>query len=280
MNKCYCIHCGVINDSKRKKRTSCHKRLRPFDKDLEFLITDNLDGELRGSIVNAVLTFIKSHMYGVILSITLVSVVVPNIILAKNDAQKVVEKPSVLLSNENAGGYSDYKVLFKDLLVSLDKKEDISKYRYTTYYDIGNTELEDRYDYYVRQIEYLENTNEEYFLEYIRGKYEDVNEDDVRKYGIGNENLYNDIEDVELYYVYLMPCYGDDCHDQVDYGMSPIDLYYFNFVKRDGKWYFLRVSPDTAENLPDDKDYGYILNGVIHKYPSMEEEYELEQNRS
>ena len=168
MNKCYCIHCGVINDSKRKICSVCHKRLRPYDKDFEYLITDNIDGEIRGNIVNAILLFIKSHMYGVILSITLVSVIVPNIILSKNDSNTVVERPAILLGNEdNNDGYNNYQDLFKDLLVSLDKKEDISKYRYSTHFDLGGIELEDRYDFYLSQTKYFEDNDEAYFLEYI-----------------------------------------------------------------------------------------------------------------
>lgn len=280
MNKCYCIHCGVINDSKRKLCSSCHKRLRPYDKDFEYLITDNIDGEIRGSIVSTILAFIKSHMYGVILSITLVSVIVPNIVLS-NKGNTVVEKPGVLLSSEfRSGEYNNYQDLFKDFLVSLDKKEDISKYRYSTYYDLGGIELEDRYNFYLSQREYFADNDEPFFLEYIRTKNETSNQDEVKREAIGEESLYNDIEDVQTYYIYLMPCYGDDCHEHVDVGTAPLDMFYFNFVKRDGKWYFLRVSYDVAESLPDDKDYGYILRGEIHKYPSMEEEAALELSES
>ena len=100
MKTCYCPSCGTINHFKNKRCMKCDSKLKPYDSDLIKLISDQAEGDIRGGIVSLILEFLKAHTYGIVFSITLVAVIVPNIALASKKTTIVDKKPDILLTNQ------------------------------------------------------------------------------------------------------------------------------------------------------------------------------------
>ncbi|MBR1749230.1 MAG: hypothetical protein IJ743_05515, partial [Bacilli bacterium] len=64
MNKCYCPFCGTINHLRNKRCMKCDSKLKPYDQDLAKLLYDQVEGDIRGGFVSAILTFLQAHTYG------------------------------------------------------------------------------------------------------------------------------------------------------------------------------------------------------------------------
>lgn len=98
----YCVYCGTKNKLEDKKCIKCHKKLNPKDHPLlDYLKSktkDNLKGKLEDNIFSTIINYIKSHLYGFILTCSIIvstTCIVTNIINTSN-IQNVTEKPATL----------------------------------------------------------------------------------------------------------------------------------------------------------------------------------------
>lgn len=101
--KQYCVFCGKENDIEDQNCIHCKKRLNPKESPfLDYLkskIKDKYVGEVKDNIYSILLHYIKSHLYGFILTCSvLVSAasVITNHVVNTTSVQNVVEKPVVI----------------------------------------------------------------------------------------------------------------------------------------------------------------------------------------
>ena len=94
----YCIYCGTECDNGVAVCPSCNKSFTERENlFIEFLIDktkDKYKGDLEDSIVEIIINFIKSHLYGVVLTISIVGVVVTSVVSNDSYIQKVTKLPS------------------------------------------------------------------------------------------------------------------------------------------------------------------------------------------
>ena len=285
MTKCYCPSCGTINNPKNRKCMKCEAALRPYDKDFKKLFLDQVEGDVRGGIVSSILAFLQAHTYGMVLSITLVAVVVPNIVLSNIDsAHEVTSKPEVLLNTKTStSGYASSGDLMNDFMKGLSSNGNIDRYLYENYFDVDSTVFNNRLDLFYQVIENENNKNEAYYLEYFKyHNYKNADQNEAYREGLGNTIDYHLIEEIDVLSVYVVRCIDAACtgYEAINNPPeSPIDRFYFTFVKRDGEWYFYRISDSMAEALVDDTFYYYLKDGVATRYPSMKEAWEMQQSK-
>jgi len=104
----YCVYCGSKNKKEDKKCIKCHKKLNPKDRPLlnylKSKIKDNLKGNIEDNIIDIITKYIKSHIYGFIMtcSVIITTTCVITTIVEDNHIEKVTEKPSLVLSTINA----------------------------------------------------------------------------------------------------------------------------------------------------------------------------------
>lgn len=114
-NNEYCIYCGTKNKKEDKKCKKCKKKLNPKDRPLlEYLkskIKDDLKGNIEDNIINIITKYIKSHLYGFILTCSIIittTCVITNII-EDNHIEIVTKKPSLSLEVINACEFENSK---------------------------------------------------------------------------------------------------------------------------------------------------------------------------
>lgn len=97
MKKIYCIHCGKKNPSSNKYCNYCHKKLKERDRVLYDYIFDQTLSDIKdnalGTFFDKIKYILKKYLYGIILSITVVTSVVSNIVIRNNYSEVVEEKP-------------------------------------------------------------------------------------------------------------------------------------------------------------------------------------------
>lgn len=109
-NKIYCVYCGCQNPIKTEKCSKCHKKLNPkennFQEYLKSKGKDKIKDTVQDSFLSIVINFIKSHLYGVILTcsviISSVFVVITEVV-NHVDITKVESKPNIVQKIEYAG---------------------------------------------------------------------------------------------------------------------------------------------------------------------------------
>ena len=295
--KRYCINCGYEDNHHKLKCPNCGHMINEIDENLKYLINDKISGMTSDKIIDVIKEFIKSHLYGITLTISLIAAVVPNIVLSNNMHKN--ETSNIITQKIN---YDDFDLISKDLLVSISKNENLDKYRYGTYYPVNNNALDDNYDNFVKAYDYVKSLNIDYYIlfnlqiygdellhatkEELYTKYKDTilveniysTQRSIYELAITDESIFDDIEDVKNLYVSFCKCPNKECdvkpwedvyiEDEID------TFYHFSFVKRDGKWYFLKVAKHEAATMPDDKYLGVVYNGIYKKYTEKDFDYE------
>ena len=264
MNKCYCPFCGTINLLKNKRCMKCDCKLKPYDQDLAKLLYDQVEGDIRGGLVSSILAFLQAHTYGMILTITLIAVVVPNVILAsQGNEHNVTSKPEVFVSTLSSRGYESLESLYLDFLSDLEQKNSLEKYRYDSYYEVDESKLGDRLTSFFES----ENSllpNHPYYVKFISSAFDFSNPDEEYQLNPLDESIAKQIDDLKMLHVYLLDCEGN-CEYSIEHGSAPFEMFYFQFVKRDYKWYFLKVGYESSGYEIDPSFQGYILNGDLHR---------------
>lgn len=98
----YCVYCGEANKAKDEKCSKCRKTLNPKEhlfKDYIFNhIKDDLKGKVQDNIFSLITNFVKSHLYGTIMTVAVISTVtvgVVNVVNNNSAIEKVTSKPEV-----------------------------------------------------------------------------------------------------------------------------------------------------------------------------------------
>lgn len=105
----YCIYCGTKNEYKNEKCTKCKKKMNPkYSEFLGYLkskIKDKYLGDIEDNAVSIITNYIKSHLYGTILTCAIIATSSIGLVFASQDnfIKKVDEKPTVIFKKEYAG---------------------------------------------------------------------------------------------------------------------------------------------------------------------------------
>ena len=93
----YCTYCGTKCTDEMAICPNCQKYLDPKENlFVEYLISktkDKYKGDLEDSIIDAIINFIKSHLYGVILTISIVSVAFTGVVSGDGYIKRVTKEP-------------------------------------------------------------------------------------------------------------------------------------------------------------------------------------------
>ena len=289
MKKRYCINCKYEDNHHKLICPNCGHMINDIDENIKYLVNDKISNMTGDKILDVILEFIKSHLYGITLTITLIAVVIPNAILSNNMHKDEVNNIKIVEKTN----YKDFDSIVKDILVSVYNREDLTKYRYSNYYKVNNKVLDDNYNNFIKAYDYVKSLNIDYYLlfnlqvysdellhstkEELYSKYDEVTADSIYstqksiyELAITDESIFNDIEDVKNLYVSFCKCQSNNCNE-IPWNDIYIDdnidtFYHFSFVKRDGNWYFLKVAKHEASTMPDDKYLGIVHNGIFKKY--------------
>ena len=271
MGKIHCIHCNQINDDNEMICTSCHKTLYELDKYYTDMLKDHVKGKLKDSVTSFLLQLIKENLYGIVMTITIVSTVIVNVAVRSDNPEVVPPKDStseVIVHNDGIKSESQYEAV--KVLGRAYYEKDFDLLNKSSYlYNFGNN--------YASEIKKLTNygTTLEEITEKHKGKYiylqfEYYNEERYKEkydkyldtikhalYPLVNENEYGNtkvnipnIEDIDIYnteaLVYSKEPYGYENREA---------LYLFTvvYVKVDGNWYYLYST--TAEKRKIDDYY-------------------------
>lgn len=97
-NKIYCIYCGTENNKMDKKCCECNKKLDPKEHQiLDYLkdyIKDDLTGKAQDKVIDIIINYIKSHLYGLILTMSIIITTTAIVTTTLDDQSfEVVEEP-------------------------------------------------------------------------------------------------------------------------------------------------------------------------------------------
>lgn len=101
----YCVYCGMENPSNNKKCIKCNKKLNPKDHPWRKYLYDHIKDDLKGNVTDKffslITNYVKSHLYGVILTILVVAPITVGAFKALNNPiTKVSEKPLIQFERE------------------------------------------------------------------------------------------------------------------------------------------------------------------------------------
>ena len=281
MNKCYCIYCKSENDKKSKTCRVCNRKLKPIDELYLNYLKDNakdkVSGDILDNVTDFITSFIKKHLYGIIMSITIVSVVTGNVIVNNNLNETIIpneklvsEKPVLAVSN-----YTDYKVLVNDFLTSLSNLESIDKYYYKTYFneEISNDLTNNIIDMYkkINGYNHMEEFNQMVFYveDTKKPEFKDISGIDVSLY-----------DDFKVFSFSVSECKSNVCginnvKDYREVSIEELNSYYFiSFVKKNGYWYYYKTSEHMYEGGGTDFG-GFIIDNQVYDYDAA---WEREDN--
>lgn len=271
MEKIHCIHCNQINDDNEMFCTNCHKTLYEIDKYYTDMLKDHLTGKVKDSVTSFLLQLIKENLYGIIMTITVISTVVVNVAV-RSDNPKVVSEitktSEVSVHNDGIKSSTQYEAL--KVLGRAYYEKDFDLLNKSSYlYNFGNN--------YASEIKKLTNygTTLEEITEKHKGKYiylqfEYYNEERYKEkydkyldtfnhalYPLVNENEYAsvkvnipNIEDVDIYNTEAI------VYNKEPYIYENMETYYLFtivYVKVNGNWYYLYST--TAEKRKIDDYY-------------------------
>lgn len=120
-NKIYCVYCGTENILEDKKCTKCKKKLdpknRPFRDYLVDKVKDKVSGDIEENIFTLIINYIKSHLYGFVLTCSIVFAVSAGIVSSVDKPVKydlIDEKPVIVNDIEYAGaGLTPEEIIIK-----------------------------------------------------------------------------------------------------------------------------------------------------------------------
>lgn len=284
MGKIHCIHCNQINDDNEIICNNCHKTLYELDKYYTDMLKDHLTGKVKDSVTGFLLQLIKENLYGIIMTITIVSTVVVNVAIRSDNPEVVSEITKTSEVSVHSDGiksstqYEALKVLGK---AYYDKDYDLlNKSSYL--YNFGN-----KYSSDIKKLTNygttLEEITEKHMGKFIYLQFEYYNEERYKElydkyldnvkhalYPLTNETEYANvkvnipnIEDIDTYNVEAL------VFSKEPYGYENREaLYLFTvvYVKIDGSWYYLYSTTAEKRKISDyyasmafvDNDFVYL----------------------
>jgi hypothetical protein len=235
------------------------------------ILKDDLKGNIKDSVTSFLLQLIKENFYGIIITITIVSMVVINV-APRSDNPKVVSRidstNEIVIHNDGIKSKSQYEALKVLGKAYYEKKYDLlnkSSYLYNfgnkysseieklTNYGTTIEEITKKHNgkYIYLQFEYY---NEERFKEKYDKYHEVLN---YALYPLANENEYEstkinipNVEDIDVYNTEAL-VYSKEPYNYEN--MEALYLFTVVYVKVDGSWYYLYST--TAEKRKIDDYY-------------------------
>ena len=271
MGRIHCIHCNQINDDNEMICSNCHKTLYELDKYYTDMLKDHVKGKLKDSVTSFLLQLIKENLYGIVMTITIVSTVVVNVAIRSDNPEvvsKIDETSEVVVHNDGIKSSTQYEAV--KVLGKAYYDKDYNLLNKSSYlYNFGNkysSEIKKLTNYGTT----LEEITEKHKGKFIYLQFEYYNEERYKEkydkyldtvkhalYPLVNENEYAsvkvnipNIEDIDIYntevLVFSKEPYGYENRE---------DLYLFTvvYVKIDGNWYYLYST--TAEKRKIDDYY-------------------------
>lgn len=175
-NKKYCVFCGTENNIAETACTNCHKELHPKENLLiDFLIEhtkDELKGHTEDSLYEVLMNYLKSHLFGVIFSISLITTITASVLSQFDGIENVTQMPNLKL-NQNVP-------------ITDNQNSDLQKDQYLSAEQIEIRDTVNEYFFYARNTEELSNADEkenilktginevysEFFEEYVQAYYQ------------------------------------------------------------------------------------------------------------
>ena len=294
MEKIHCIYCNEQNDEKNVKCSKCGKELDELDQYLLKLIKGDFTGLAKDKLIFLIEAFIKQHIYGIVLTMTVIISAATNIIVRAENAPVVEEftNPPVVINTSQkvkqdgiAAQLSEEQLM--NYISILDQKDfnnyDRLSYDYTfgtNYYDElvqeGNG-LEDFIKKYGRKVLYF-NVYDIYSYENYNSKYPEELKlvestylkplTDSNTLPTGEDIQIDGLEDVKGYNVQVMACEDRVCRKSY----INTKIYQVIFIKVNGEWYYLYSSIDVARSPSEyikqvlNKNDGYKVYETLYRY--------------
>ncbi|MBQ8132184.1 MAG: zinc ribbon domain-containing protein [Bacilli bacterium] len=114
--KKYCIHCGHENESSAKFCNECGKLCNEIDSAIIGLIKDDIEGNVIDSITEFIIAFIKHHIYGTILTLTVVTAVGANVVASHQAFPNTTNVIPTVLSSSNKIDNIDVKPFYIEFM--------------------------------------------------------------------------------------------------------------------------------------------------------------------
>ena len=152
-NKIYCVYCGIENNLEGKKCSKCKKQLdpknTPFKDYLIDKVKDKVSGDIQENMFNLIIEYIKNHLYGFVLTCSIVFAVTSGMVSLVNKPEKydvLNERPVIVNNIEYLGtGLTPEEILIKyaDAMNAGDIKS-VKGYELNTFYPEVYNNLTDK----------------------------------------------------------------------------------------------------------------------------------------
>jgi hypothetical protein len=253
MSKIYCAFCGEENDTKDKKckNTKCKRELNPKSHLFRNYVIDKCKGDIDDSLFNCIFNYIKTNLFGFVLSISIVStiaIVVTNAI-SNNYITELNEEPIFNYAKNDTSysgtGLSSDEIV--DLFIEYVKNKDLVgannliANNHLTSEQMSMIPLDRANKKYFNKIKHDFVIYNDKFFDHI--KKEDgitINKQDF----IGRfadldysepSTIHNDNFDIKSYYLELNYCLKNDC--SIESGFTLMEI--IETIKIDGNVYIL-----------------------------------------
>lgn len=98
--KIFCIHCGTCNDIKNDICPKCGKKLNEEENLFKDFLTDHIKDDIKGKLQDSVYDTVKgwllSHLYGCLVTVSLIAVIGTGISAVASRPKKIMQRPEEL----------------------------------------------------------------------------------------------------------------------------------------------------------------------------------------
>ncbi len=258
-NIIYCVYCGQENKVELKKCSKCEKELnpknRPFRDYIQKKVEDKLGGKVQDGMIALISGFIKTHLYGTILTCSIIISAlsfVANVINNSNEFEEVKERPVVTQKLKYAGqGLTSEEVMFEYLDALKDGNLDVAKaYELNSFYpeifsNLTNKEIDAGYGEFLSKNEMVENRKvlfrnvEEYF--------------EGSSFEVIPNGTYGEYSFVR-HAVFMRYCFGNNCDDRkftIAYDIEMIEI--------NGNYYVSGTIKETPISVDSQVIYDFMI---------------------
>ncbi len=255
----YCVYCGKESKLDAIECTKCKKELdpknRPFRDYIKKKIEEKLDGEVQDTFISLIINFIRTNLYGTVLTCSIVISaisVVANVVNNSSDFEEVKERPVITQKLKYAGDGLTSKEVMINYLDALNdgnirkaKAYELNSFHSDIFNSLVGKEIDTGYGSFLSQNELLDN--------------KDMLFRDVKEYSEGNSfevipnGTYGDYEFVR-HVIFMKYCYGNNCDDRkftIAYDIEMIEI--------DGNYYVSGTIKETPLAVDDQVLYDFMV---------------------
>lgn len=288
MKKIHCIYCNKLNNVKDEKCIKCDNYLHEIDQYYLKLLKGEIEGKIKDSFFAFLTTLIKQHIYGIVLTLTVVAGVTTNVIARQDNAPVVnsvtesttteVRHTEVVNNDYIAAQFATEQ--FMNMVSSLDNKDyttyDKLSYDYaygTNIYDelvSSGHGLEDFIRKYSNKVIYF-NSYDIYDTETYNPPHPEIIAEveqtalkrltSPNEFPTGEDIKIDNLEAVKVFYLQAMACEDTVCRASYlatqEYGVI--------LIKVNSEWFYLYSSNDNVR-CPK-----LVLNNIRGSYENVYE---------